>query len=178
MQFDDHPSRSLDGQTPYGKTLQRLEVFFSKAMLAGYPSGDTSKIVPHRNIGGWKQYDYSDGQFLLLDEWGEGTGRTWISVLQGTGEMAAPVWVMHYEGHYQKEALSFLKLALATQYREGVFRGGRGPLTLESSTEEHLQYVNRVSGSFRQFTAQERIVDTQKVINQLGYHSCWGGMLI
>ena len=179
MQFNDHPGRSLVGQTPYTKTLRQLELFFSKAMFEGYASGNSSKIAPHRNIGGWSQYDYSDGKFLLTDEWGENTGRTWISVYQGTGEVAAPIWVMHYEGHYQKEVISFLKWALAVQYAKYMFNGGRGPsrITGSGSTTHLLEYRNKVTGCFRQFTAQEEIYCKQ-ADKLVGNHSCWGGMLI
>ena len=180
MQFQDRPGRSLIGQTPYTKTLEQLELFFAKAMLAGYPSGNTSKIVPHRHIGGWKEYDYSEGKFLLTDEWGEDTGRTWISVYQGTGEIAAPVWVMHYEGHYEAEVIPFLRSALATQYSTDVFNGGRGPTRyIDADVDPHLDYHNVVTGSFRHFTAQEYVYDRSQPTKPLmGSHSCWGGMLI
>ncbi|MDO8623840.1 MAG: hypothetical protein Q7R54_00580 [bacterium] len=101
--------RALTGQTPYTKTLGLMEQLFCRGMLLGYPTGDPSgSIKPHRSIRGWKEYNHVEAPFWLLDEWCEFTGRTWIALLDGTGIVAGPVWVMHYEGQYEKKSSPFL----------------------------------------------------------------------
>ena len=86
------------------------------------------------------------------------------------------LWIMHYEGWYEKETIPLLKLALATQYRGG-FYGGRGPYIFTHPNHLGLVYRNSVVGTFRQFTARDEICNT-KTGEKMGQHICWGGMLV
>lgn len=160
----------------YDDTLRRMETFFCKGMLLGYPTGPNETIGPHRNILGWKEYNYARTPFLLTDEWSAETGRTWIVVLEGTLSVGCPVWVMHYEGWCREGGASLLKLALAAQYQKR-FHGGRGPAEFSDAGHPDLLYSNDTEGTFRRFSGREEILNV-RTETLLCQHHYWGGMLI
>lgn len=95
---------------------------------------------------------------------------------------------MSYHGSYRKEAIPFLKKALARTYRAGKFIGGRGPRRLFFKARQkkyYYRYTNFKPSSGRQtfhwFEGEEMIVRYRKLDNHgrsIGCHRYQGMALI
>ena len=158
--------------------IKEVQGFFFEMMLAGYASGKEpesffrfpghqgAKRISYQKAGGWNG----------TDEWekthpSKGSDGTTIIYKNGY-----PVWRMDYWGHYPKECLPFLRLALTKNYDEGKWLGGRGPHVFE---DKHWFYSNSVLGKhdFHEFHGREFIADNMKNI-EVGYHEYRGRSLI
>jgi hypothetical protein len=157
---------------------QAKEVFF-KALLAGYFShsgdGNDSKIITVKSPNGTENiFRYTDGDFIVIDSyWATpnsdySTGTTTILFRN------YPIWWMSYGGHYPKEVIRFLKLAIEMQYKAGLFRGGRGPARY-SDVQFTYKNISKGTGneSFSLFSGREEIWNN-KDENLLGFHEYFG----
>lgn len=139
------------------------EIFFM-ALLAGYASNKKTNGVPfvhgkYRLIDKWETNDFSDGS----------AGTTMILF---DGQL---IWWMSYGGAYPKEAISFLKEALAAAYKKSMFFGGRGPDRFERAGK--FLYLNNFEGIlFENFSGIERIFNEDAV--EIGSHRYMGHALI
>ena len=165
-------------------STKKIQDFFFEAMKSGWAQPVPKIPLPEQFYGG-KAIPYrrevQDG-FYLLDyyfvnpdsNYSYGTTVIWFD--------DKPVWMMHYGGWYDEKVIPFLKRALARNYNENVFLGGRGPERLEG--EDHtLQYLNRVEkNDFSDFRGCEEIITTSEqwkmpVGTPMGKHRYFGGTL-
>jgi hypothetical protein len=138
--------------------LLKLQEFFFEAASATY-AGCAQK----RTIGDLprsKVYEYHRGEYLYIDTYftnGEQSGGQTVIY---TGESATiPAWIMQYHGWCKgddKMVLDFLKTVLGRAYRSRAFCGGRG-LAFQESEKDPLRYSNQWTGSFANFSGQEKI---------------------
>jgi hypothetical protein len=122
-----------DADLIYGLRLtlrrQAPEVFMD-AMMAGYVSDSKKSSVPE--LAGSKQLIYTCHDWKVTDTYivtpagDQSAGMTIISY------GGIPVWSMQYLGKYTKEAIPFLKEALAENYKHKIWHGGRGPGAYDS----------------------------------------------
>ena len=162
-----------------------LKAFFFEAMRHGWTS-DQAQFVT-KEYDGWKEKTWvftspNFPNFQLIDQY-----RTFSNSRVSEGKKSIsfsgiPVWYMVYGGWYNKQVIPFLKRALARNYNEGVFIGGRGPDRLEG--EDHtLQYLNRVQqNDFANFGGHEWIEATSphsgmSAGTKLGEHHYFGGKI-
>ncbi len=161
------------------KIVEAVKTFFFEAMKSGYVIPVPK--IPIHDLPGSKSIPFKQGEFSLLDyyfvnPWSNssyGTTVIWIA--------EKPIWVMHYGGWYKKSVIPFLKRALARNYEQSIFLGGRGPERLEG--EDHtLQYLNRVEqNDFSNFRGYEYIIAASEQVGilgqKLGEHHYFGGLL-
>lgn len=163
------------------KMAELLEEFFFEAMQNGYAVSASS--APVVGLPGSKSIRYRRGDLLLVDLWfvaphsSVSHGMTVISLA------GSPVWVMHYGGWYYEKTIPFLKRAIARNYDQRVFLGGRGPQRLEG--EGHtLQYLNAVEqNGFANFRGRESIIAASRQTGfpegqLLGEHRYFGGLML
>ena len=162
--------------------LKQAKEFFFKAMLVGWPAGvrgaDVHGMPGYKEKGAFMGGSGTD--FRLLDRW-------CVSTCGSAGTIAIwfrdePIWIMFYGGHYPKEVIPFLKLALMEAYKKDEFLGGRGPRVYLAVNKE-LRYFNGVipPSNFSRFEGREEIY----VVNSdgteaemVGWHKYWGMALI
>ena len=143
---------------------EKIESFFFEAMNQGYAS--SASKIKDMPLMGTKSIRYQRDGMTLLDYWfgvpgskaSYGTTAIWIS--QEPELILKPVWVMHYGGWYEEWVIPFLKRALARNYQDNIFLGGRGPKMLEG--EDHtVQYINQIEkNNFADFKGSEKIIST------------------
>lgn len=104
-------------------------------------------------------YRYQRHEYLYIDTYftneEQSGGQTIIYIDHGM----TPAWLMQYHGwckNDEKLVLTFLKEVLAETYRSRKFVGGRGK-TFSESSNHPLRYFNKWSGTFCDFSGQERI---------------------
>lgn len=159
--------------------LKEAQRHFFRAMLAGWAGGVEAKPVP--NEPGFKQTDYKDGDFRVLDKYVKGRDSNLLSSNLSTGTTTVwyfeePVWVMTYGGQYREDEIPFLKDVLVHAYRKGEFHGCRGD-SCASSGGRALIYSNSYRGDFKKFEGSESITARyDRVV--LGYHWYHGMSLL
>ncbi|MEK7600687.1 MAG: DUF5680 domain-containing protein [Patescibacteria group bacterium] len=163
------------------RTTAVLREFFFECMRRGYVFSPPP--IPMVGLPGSKSIRYEQGDLLFVDFWlttpssKESHGMTLIS------RAGRPVWAMHYGGWYDKRVIPFLKRALARNYDDHVFEGGRGPRNLEGA-DHTLQYLNKVEQEgFADFRGHEQIIATSHqtgapVGTVLGEHRYFGGLMV
>jgi len=164
---------------------EKIKAFFFEAMRGGYVNQRPFKLPLPDPFSGEEAIPYrrnfKDG-FYLLDYYfvSPDSNSCYGSTVIWFEEK--PIWVMHYGGWYDERVIPFLKRALARNYNEDVFLGGRGPEFLEG--EDHtLQYFNKVEqNDFNDFRGREGIITTSEqwkvaVGTKLGEHHYLGGRL-
>jgi hypothetical protein len=142
----------------------RVFYYFMAAMNAGYaktPAKGTIVEMP-----GSKTIEYRCDKWRVLDTY----FITPQSEYSGGGTVIwygpVPVWMMQYLGYYEKEAIPCLKVALAHQYNQEKFNGGRGP---DFFHFENYTYINRVEkNEFRHARGEEMVFDAGG--KKLGWH--------
>lgn len=160
--------------------ITAAQEFFFEGMLHGWPSGVGKVEIP--DMPGYKKLEYPlSGDikgFHLRDVYtrnedsgkSEGSTKIW--------HKGRIIWSMHYEGHYEKKALNFLKSALRRAYEGRLFHGGRGPKFFSDQTYPGLVYTNvETWWEFGTFSGYESIVDNENT-RVLGSHKYTGGLLI
>jgi hypothetical protein len=153
--------------------------FYFRAMVEGYASKTRSVRAVARHPGS-KQISYQEGPWTITDTWHV----TPLSQFSGgathiyfEGKL---VWMMQYFGYYPEELIPFLKEALAVEYKERRFNGGRGPRGLISS-DKKLIYNNRPDAkSFESFHGIETIRPRHEdpTPKNSGWHRYHGGLMI
>lgn len=179
---------SLEELKKLVKTLAFLaemeEVFFEAADdgYAGNPKRSTVIELP-----GSVEITFTKGPWKVVDKY----FKTSLGRRSGGGMVMSyeevHVWMMHYGGQYEKEAIPCLKAALSAAYAEKKFFGGRGP---EEFVHGEFVYHNEVDRAYRAdfqtsnfFRGYEKITKvgrnadgtTQKA---MGWHSCQGMMMV
>jgi len=153
--------------------LARIQAFFFRAMVEGWAVGGQKIQIP--DMPGYKAIPFRDGDFFLLDcycvtphsSMSAGTTTIW--------HRDVPVWVMHYGGFYEEDAIAFLKRALSMTYQVGEFVGGRGPNVF---VRDSMVYVNRpYPNDFAKFEGREEVLIAESGIS-LGFHEYWGISLL
>jgi hypothetical protein len=157
--------------------LAGAEEAFFKAMIAGYAGGGKTRglNVEVQKIRNGKMVIVRLKDYMVIDEW-----RTtpYSDCSAGTTTIFfrnAPVWWMSYGGSYSKEAIPFLKMALARAYEKGKFCGGRGPEQFKNGLFLYSNYVRLKD--FTRFQGREEI-RRLKVAEVLGFHEYLGMALI
>jgi len=131
---------------------------------------------------GFKEHRVVDFDLRLVDrycvnEFGPmSSGATTIFVK--LGDCWQPVWVMNYQGWYDKAVIRFLKRVLLYTYQKGVFQGGRGLNADESRPP--LKYRNEVApdSTFSEFSGYESITGFGDDAPSFGWHRYSGALLI
>ena len=86
-----------------------------------------------------------------------------------------PLWIMSYEGYYLDDAIDFLKTCLRKAYcEEKRFYGGRGPIVVQNSTQNHSYFNSIIRSEFEDFAGEERIIFNGIVVGRHSYR----GMLM
>lgn len=137
-------------------TPEQAQTVFLRLMAKGWAAGE--KPATHPEFPGRKFLRGVDGDFLLIDTWTQhepecdaSSGSTTLLFQR------VPIWVMQYGGWYGVEGSALVQRALARNYENGVFNGGRGPDIYRSGS---LVYENTVlKPDFTDFTGQERVLD-------------------
>lgn len=163
------------------KTRGMIQSFFFEAMKSGWAVPVPK--VPIANLPGSKSIPFTRGVFSLLDYYfiSPGSNSSYGTTVIWVAEN--PVWVMHYGGWYDKRVIPFLKRALARNYEQNIFLGGRGPESLEGD-DHTLQYLNHVEqNDFGGFRGREYIIATSDQVGvpagtKLGEHDYFGGFLL
>jgi hypothetical protein len=83
-----------------------------------------------------------------------------------------PVWMMQYNGYYHDDAIPCLKAALAANYEQKVYNGGRGP---ESFEHEGFHYFNAPMSNefFGRTSGQETIFNSQRKLRGVHLYQAW-----
>ena len=146
--------------------LDSIQDIFFDAKAHGWTciTEQAVKKIEMPQFPGSKVILYEHGPFRVLDWYmanlNSSTGITTI------GFRGRPVWVMHYGGWYEKEAIPFLKNCLRQAYSDRRFYGGRGPVFVQDS---QFTYVNQIERKkFSDFAGQESIFGLNAV--RLGCH--------
>lgn len=144
--------------------LQSIQNKFFDAMVQGWVCNTDAKKIEVPEFPGSKAIPYEHGPFRVLAcymtnfNFSTGTTTIWFR--------GKPVWVMHYGGWYEKEAIPFLKRCLSRAYAERRFYGGRGPVFVR---DDRFTYINRIErNNLRDFAGEEKIFDLSEKC--LGYH--------
>ena len=160
-----------------------LQAFFFEAMQKGYASSAPRKPFPGLPGSKCITYERERHELKLADIWfakpssdsSHGVTLIWVA--------DSLVWAMHYGGWYNRLAIPFLKRALARNYEQSIFEGGRGPTSLEG--EDHtLQYLNTVEKKgFVSFRGHDRIIVTSVATDFVagevfGEHHYFGGLML
>ncbi|PIR98872.1 hypothetical protein COT87_02465 [Candidatus Collierbacteria bacterium CG10_big_fil_rev_8_21_14_0_10_44_9] len=159
--------------------LKETQGFFFEMMLAGYTSKEEpEKFFQFDGHKGTKRFSYQKaGGWHGIDEW-EHTSGEWSKGTTLIYKDGRPVWQMDYWGYYPKECIPFLKKALAKNYRERLWLGGRGPNIFELPNESWF-YSNStfVEHDFHEFLGRDFIVDkvTRK---EVGWHRYTGSSFL
>ncbi|MEI6238099.1 MAG: hypothetical protein WCP15_01020 [bacterium] len=188
--------RNEPAATPKNAPIEKILPAFFAAMLHGYASSDgVVKEVAglfHRfsKITVFNGDEHGFEGFKVVDLWevtpfGNFSFGT-IRVIY----MGIPVWIMQYQGYYEKDVIPFLKLALATSYSRHEFTGGRGPTMFEVEEmespyhglryENHFQKVGEKT-DWRKFDGEEKILRGSgmgKHAVRVGYHEYSGLLLL
>jgi hypothetical protein len=165
-QVTDHCPKcrqSLSLKTTYKPTIASVQAFFSKAMSRGWVA---SAYTISGFLPGWKMYSYQEGLLKLIDTWyttpgtNKSTGMTMISYGDNL------LWIMHYGGTYQDEAMPVVMAALISSYESNQFFGGRGPLFFE---HKGISYYNNPERSLFEYSVGTEYVKNGIVF--LGNHT-------
>lgn len=163
------------------KTEALLREFFFESMQRGYIFSPPK--VPIDGLPGSKGIRYEQGDLLFVDFWFVNPSSEFSYGMTVISCAGRPVWAMHYGGWYSARVIPFLKRALARNYDQGIFQGGRGPRNLEG--EDHtLQYLNKVEqDGFADFRGCERIIAASEQTGApfgsvLGEHRYFGGLMV
>lgn len=159
-------------------TLTRMRVerhaqtIFFEAMQAGYVNKTCEKTnVPE--LLGSKHILYAVDEWKVTDTYivsEEGDGSGGMTVISYDD---IPIWMMQYGGRYPKEAIPFLKEALAYNYASNTWRGGRGP---EIFHNDSWFYINKCrTNDFGNFSGIEYMIDPPKgtTVGEHRYHGFW-----
>src|SRR3989344_4922518 len=95
---------------------RQIGIFFFDAMKQGWAT--PVKKIPIPQLPGSKSISFRSGELSLLDYYfvtpgfnsSYGTTVIWVAEI--------PVWIMHYGGFYDKQAISLLKAALRNAYSQ------------------------------------------------------------
>lgn len=123
------------------------EVFF-EAMLAGYASNAPKKLTI-TELPGSKLILFEKGPWRVADVYYTRRGSNFSAGQTIISHDGRPVWVMSYQGCYERKVIPFLKKALLLSYEARLWNGGRGPDTFRDGD---LQYTNQVSRGYDDFT--------------------------
>lgn len=157
--------------------VARLQQFFIEGAAQGY-AGDREKT---RGDFGSKVYRYERDYLIYLDMYftnGEYTSGSTTIFEQGLA-----IWQMQYQGWCKDDnpnILSFLKLALKTNYVQGIWLGGRGPAIYRSDKWRFLEYTNEFTGTdpFFCFSGLEMIRDLKTLKADKVFWHRYQGMLL
>jgi hypothetical protein len=156
---------------------------FFEAMLAGYANATgepVSGLVKTKSENGCeKTLTFTVGDYVVQDHYVVTPLSDYSAGTTTIFYKSFPVWLMAYGGYYPKDAIPFLKEALAKAYKMSQFLGGRGPEAYVE-TSVGLEYNNTfVSGddSFLWFEGHEYIW-SKGVGKALGTHKYFGMSLI
>lgn len=148
----------------YPTPAEVQEVFFA-AMRAGYAGAGKNKTTMGQ-FPGSKIISYELGPWLVRDMYfvgkkGHSSGTTMIF---HDGQL---VWSMAYQGHYPEETIPTLKAALAENYKNSVWLGGRGPATFSGGG---FVYSNLTSpdAPIKAFRGREQVADSLGEV--VGHH--------
>lgn len=159
--------------------LMAIQEFFFKAMLGGWAAGGEKVELP--DVVGYKAIPFVDGKFSLLDRWCVGEDLKRSAGTTTIWHANVPVWVMHYGGCYEEQAIPFVKSALEREYRGHRFQGGRGPRWYQEGALSYSNHI-RPRSDFAEFSGREEVFyrDPQQAPGTLflGYHDYWGMSLI
>lgn len=146
----------------YEFLMAEARAVFFLAMRVGYAGGGSlgvctksavpeipgSKCIAWQNLDGrWKVVD----TYVVTPHSNMSCGMTVVAFED------KPVWFMQYGGHYEDEALPFLKRCLAVAYEKNEFVGGRGPKHVEQGILSYHNTVRPGCSEFEQFEGYERI---------------------
>jgi len=155
-------------------TDEEIQAFFFEAMLHGWVSKnptDKIKISENETV-----FTFSDGKLFLWDRYWTSPGTDFsagVTLIRSTATKipseGIPVWIMQYQGAYDREAIPFLKKVLLTAYQNRLFFGGRGSPFVKSG---RLMYKNDATGDFGRFSGNEEIITENGV--RFGWHDYMG----
>lgn len=153
--------------------LLKLQEFFFEAAAATYAGSAQKTTIA--DMPGSKVYRYQRDEYLYIDTYftngDQSGGQTIIYIDRGM----TPAWIMQYHGWCKednKQILDFLKEVLAEAYQSRIFVGGRGKF-VQYSKNNSLVYMNKWTGSFANFSGQEKI-DGEILENEI--LSEWNGV--
>ena len=150
---------------------KRIRGFFLRAMalaVKGEMVNALSKTEPL--IPGFRSFEYREENLRLVDSYFPGALMSGMTIIW---EDDKPVWMMTYGGYYPDEIVPFLLRALAKEYEEPWFNGGRGPSIF---IEDNLVYLNKVQGGneFGGTSGCEEIIDSRnKAIMGWNSYACY-----
>lgn len=136
--------------------LKEVEEFFLEAARQTYAADAPKTTID--DLPASKVYRYERGDWLYVDCYFSANGKSFGQTT--IWHKSQPVWGMQYHGHWHntdKRIIPFLKRALVSAYKGGVFHGGRGPVIYD---EPHMTYCNIADlDNFTDFKGSEWIID-------------------
>ena len=153
--------------------IERIEDAFLSAMAEGWTSNAAE--AAGADFPELKKIPFLHGEFRVVDGYlappnAAGYSAGWTVIYY----LGKPVWQMHYQGRYAKNAIPYLKQCLHQAYViNRRFYGGRGPAFVRG---ERFTYINAIeSPDFEKFSGLETIYDENA--QWLGYHEYRGLLL-
>lgn len=163
--------------------LKTMKDCFFKAILCGYASFIDGNKLPdgvrevrseYSLVNEKKETVFFD-KYVVIDNWITTPLSEFSAGITTIYYDQIPIWRMDYSGYYKKDAIKFLKEALAKNYNEGVFLGGRGPRIFKN---QNLIYRNNPRiPDFENFEGIERIVN-EETGEEMGCHKYFGVSLL
>lgn len=176
--MDQKVARKLEKRIREHVAVMDIQAIFFEAMLAGYAASGKlkkgtiaelpgSKLVPPYVRGPWKVTD----PYLVSPVSAGSSGMTVISYDD------VPVWMMTYQGEYDKKVIPCLKAALHAAYASNTFFGCRGPRRFTHGNYVYLNVVDRVNNDFSRLFRGMEWIDTLGG-KERGWHAYQGGSLL
>lgn len=152
-------------------TLKLAKDIFLRAMLEMYSGRKDNKVIKSKSISeNETTLTYPEGKFVVVNRYWTSKGSNTSSGIIIILLESNPIWTMTHIGEYPKEVIPSLKHALMEEYKNGSFRGGRGPTFWE---DDKYRYQNSCShgSTFDHFWGSEKITvaHTHGSIGFLGY---------
>jgi hypothetical protein len=135
----------------------RVKDIFLDAMLNGWAHPNTHKGTIE-GLPGSTCIKFEKDGFAVIDCYYSNPGSDLSSGHTLIAYEGIPVWAMHYDGFYKKQAMPFLMAALLDAYVARQFIGGRGA-ACRSFDGGRLVYVNEVdeASCFASFSGKEYV---------------------
>lgn len=124
------------------------------------------------------RWGWGRGPWLVLDSWLElpdspfSMGFTVIGYLGRDRSWKPAVWCMQYGGWYKEHVIPFLQRALAVNYSQRIFLGGRGPRQYDEGDLHYRNYPKK--NEFGDFYGEEEVLEND---TPAGFH-WYRGMLL
>ena len=156
-----------------------IETFYLNAMTEGFVS-TTSKPRKVPNLPDSKQVIFQRDGWKLTDTWHVTPASDYSGGATHIYFEDTLVWMMHYFGRYPQSLIPFLKEALAEEFKNKRFTGGRGPKQLIFKNKGLIYRNQAEDPRFIHFHGEETLGPALELENDqnFGWHRYHGGLML